>query len=475
MATGQGPAGKAAARAARAEKRAATRAALAAHPPVGERHQVHECMGCGQRQVVPTLDPGMRARCVRCGTTLRRRAAGGVDRPLALYIASLGLFAVVWLTMLMRVSTSGIVHDTTLISGPMELVHQGLWPLALAVAFTSALAPLAKFVGMIYVLVPLKLGLRVPGMAPVFLFARRMGIWAMMEVLLLGVFVAFTKLGDLVTMDVGPAVYALGLLTVVTVWADQALDREAVWQGIERLGATWGTVPDEDPIGLDPHAIACEGCGLLSVPHEEHGQCPRCGSHLHARKPNSIARTWAFVMAGAILYIPANYYPVLTVVQSGAGMPSTILGGVEELLASHMYPLALLVFFASILVPIFKLIGLGIMLTVTMMAGNEQRTRFMLRQRTVLYFIVAWIGRWSMVDIFMESLLGALVQFGVIATIQPGIGAVAFCAVVLLTILAAEFFDPRLMWDAAGLNGARFKPELRDSTHGPAVSNPSPS
>ncbi|MBS0520544.1 MAG: paraquat-inducible protein A [Proteobacteria bacterium] len=471
---GQGPARAGAAPAnkgaARTAARAAARAALAAHPPPGTRHQVHECVGCGQRQIVPTLDPGMRARCVRCGTTLRRRASGGLDRPLALYFASLVLFAVVWLGMLMRVSTAGIVHDTTLISGPLELVHQGLWPLALAVGFTSALAPLAKFLGMIYVLGALRLGVRAPAMAPVFLFARKMSIWAMMEVLLLGVFVAFTKLGDLVTMQVGPAVYALGLLTVVALWADVALDREAVWQGIERLGATWGEVPEEDPPGLDPDAIACEGCGLLSVPHEEHGQCPRCGSHLHVRKPNSLGRTWAFVIAGAILYIPANYYPVLTVVQSGAGAPSTILGGVEELVDSRMYPLALLVFFASILVPIFKLIGLAIMLMATMLVTTEARASFLLRQRTVLYFIVAWIGRWSMVDIFMESLLGALVQFGAIATIQPGIGAVAFCAVVLLTILAAEFFDPRLMWDAAGRNGARFLPEPRQP--GPAVQGP---
>jgi paraquat-inducible protein A len=179
-------------------------------------------------------------------------------------------------------------------------------------------------------------------------------------------------------------------------------------------------------------------------------RCLRCGSALHARKPDSLNRTWAFVFAGAILYIPANAYPVLTVIQLGAGQPSTILGGVEELLASKMYPLALLVFFASILVPMFKLIGLAIMLMAT-----EAGASVLLPQRTKLYYVVAWIGRWSMVDIFMESLLGALVQFGGLVTIEPGIGAVAFCGVVILTILAAEGFDPRLMWDAAARNAHR--------------------
>ena len=166
-----------------------------------------------------------------------------------------------------------------------------------------------------------------------------------------------------------------------------------------------------------------------SVPDGHDAHCPRCGAALHARKPASFHNTWAFVFAAAVLYIPANYYPVLTVISSGSGQPSTILGGVEELLSSHMYPLALLVFFASILVPLFKLIGLSIMLLAAMLLAAESGASFGLIQRTRLYYVVAWIGRWSMIDIFMESLLGALVQFGAVATIQPGIGAIAFCEI----------------------------------------------
>jgi paraquat-inducible protein A len=126
-----------------------------------------------------------------------------------------------------------------------------------------------------------------------------------------------------------------------------------------------------------------------------------------------------------------------------------------------MYPLALLVFFASILVPLFKLIGLSAMLLTTQFAGPESGAAMLLRERTRLYYVVAWIGRWSMVDIFMESLLGALVQFGRAVTIEPGIGAVAFCAVVFITIFAAEAFDPRLMWDAAARNAHRPLPSGR--------------
>src|SRR5204863_9524036 len=157
-------------------------------------------------------------------------------------------------------------------------------------------------------------------------------------------------------------------------------------------------------------------CGLVSEKPaaKDDPRCPRCESMLHERKPNSVARTWALVIAAAVLYIPANYYPVLSVVQLGAGQPSTILGGVEELVMARQYPLAALVFFASIAVPMLKLFGLSFML-ITIQTG---RTGW-LRDRTRLYHIVRFVGRWSMIDIFMESLLGALVAFGSVITIEP--------------------------------------------------------
>jgi paraquat-inducible protein A len=163
------------------------------------------------------------------------------------------------------------------------------------------------------------------------------------------------------------------------------------------------------------------------------------------------------VLAAAILYVPANLYPVLTVMQLGAGQPSTILGGVRELISSRMYPLAALVFFASIAVPMLKLVSLSGMLIATQVGNGGW-----LRDRTRLYHVVRWVGRWSMIDIFMEALLGALVRFGNVITIEPGIGAVAFCGVVILTMFAAETFDPRVMWDAA----ARTAPALDTSSLG---------
>ncbi|MGE4048882.1 MAG: paraquat-inducible protein A, partial [Acetobacteraceae bacterium] len=280
-----------------------------------------------------------------------------------------------------------------------------------------------------------------------FVLSEKLRPWSMVEVFVFGVFVAYVKLGDLVHITLLAGVYVLLALTFVMIWADSDLDREAVWAHLGRRGiddVSRLTTGDRHP---GPDAIGCETCGLVSIPLGHHARCPRCDSALHRRKPNSISRTWALVIAAAVLYIPANYYPVLTVMQLGAGTPSTILGGVEELISSRMYPLAALVFFASIAVPMLKLVGLSIML-ITAQTGSV----YHLRKRVRLYQVVCWVGRWSMIDIFMEALLGALVRFGTVITIEPGIGAVAFCAVVILTMFAAETFDPRLMWDAAGQN-----------------------
>jgi paraquat-inducible protein A len=170
---------------------------------------------------------------------------------------------------------------------------------------------------------------------------------------------------------------------------------------------------------------------------------------LHLRKPGSIARTWALLAAAAILYVPANLLPVMTVTQFGRGVPNTILSGVMELAADGLWPLAAVVFVASITVPILKIGGLAIMLL-----SIHGRARRRLRERTRLYRIVEAIGRWSMVDVFMISILTGMVRLGVLASVYPGPGAVAFCAVVILTMVAAATFDPRLMWDAAGRRSA---------------------
>ena len=405
--------------------------------PTATEPQLRECPGCGLLQTVPALTPGETAQCVRCPTILRRTTKHRIDHIIALTLTAFILLVVMCSTTLMSVETSGIRRTADLFSGPEELVRQNMGELAVVIIFVTVVAPLIRLVSTLYVLVRLHATSPPSHLRRVFAWAERLRPWSMLEVFVFGVFVAYVKLGDLVTIGLAAGVYALLALTFVLIWMDSALDREAVWERLFRANLRGGSP------GL-AGAIGCETCGLVSVPRPDEPHCPRCDSTLHERKPNSVARTWALVIAAAVLYIPANYYPVLSVVQLGAGQPSTILGGVEELVTARQYPLAALVFFASIAVPMLKLFGLSIML-ITIQIG---RTGW-LRDRTRLYHIVRFIGRWSMIDIFMESLLGALVAFGSVITIEPGAGALAFCAVVILTMFAAEAFDPRLMWDAA--------------------------
>jgi paraquat-inducible protein A len=407
---------------------------------------LRECPGCGLFQVVPELDPGMAAHCPRCATALRRVRADPLRRGLALYLTSLILLVILAAAPMMTVERAGIRISADLFSGPEELVRRGMAPLALVVLGVTLLIPLARLLALLHVLAWVRRPDPPRSVARAFVLAERLGPWAMIDVFVFGVFVAYSKLGGLVTITLDVGTYALCALTVALVWADGALDRHAVWDAI---------APDPPPAPQAHGLIGCETCALVSrvPPGAEAAACPRCDSPLHRRKPDSIARTWALVIAAAVLYVPANYYPVLTVVQLGAGAPSTILGGVRELVEAKEYPLAALVFFASVAVPMLKLVGLAIMLVAT------QRGRAgWLRDRTRLYHVVRWIGRWSMIDIFMESLLGALVRFGTIVTIAPGAGALAFCAVVILTMFAAETFDPRLMWDAAARRRAALPP-----------------
>lgn len=423
----------------------------AADTPAGLREatgmtlrRLWECPDCGLRQVVPALRPGTAAHCLRCDRLLRRARHDPLGRALALNLAALVLLGVACLMPLMSVSAGGMNLSASLFSGPESLRSDGLWELSAVVLFTSVAAPVAKVLAMIYVLAGLQLRRPWRHLRQVFAWIEWLRPWSMIEVYLLGVFVAYVKLIDLVHIELGPAIYALGALMLTLVAADAVLDRQAIWEALDREAPRAGRTPCGS-LHPGPGAIACEVCGLLGQPDPGQAHCLRCGAPLHRRKPNSIARAWALMIAAIIFYGPANIYPVLTVIQLGSGAPSTIMGGVVELLASGMLPLAALVFFASIVIPVLKLIALGAMLVATRL-GSARR----LRERTRIYRIVAAVGRWSMIDVFMASILVALVQFGGLVNIRSGFGAVAFASVVILTMLAAEAFDPRLMWDAAG-------------------------
>ncbi|WP_339673986.1 paraquat-inducible protein A [uncultured Zhongshania sp.] len=190
----------------------------------------------------------------------------------------------------------------------------------------------------------------------------------------------------------------------------------------------------------------CTECGKLShlpdLGDNSVASCPRCNVALSFRKPQSLQRSWAYTVAAIALLLPANILPILTVISFGQGDPDTIMSGVVKLWVSDLQAIAAIVFIASIAVPVLKLVILIILMLVVQLQLPLNR-----QQCTVLYRFIHFIGRWSMLDLFMISILVTLVHLGNIATVESGPAATAFAAVVVLTLLAANSFDPRLIWD----------------------------
>ncbi len=186
----------------------------------------------------------------------------------------------------------------------------------------------------------------------------------------------------------------------------------------------------------------CPGCAKVH-PLSRQGACDRCGATLHWRKPHSLQRAWAWLLTGLILYVPANLYPIMATELLGQRTQSTILGGVVVLYEHHAYLVAVVIFVASILIPLTKFIIMGYLLL-----SIQRRSLHQQGNRHRLYHWVEFVGRWSMIDIFVVAILGALVQFGHFAQVLPGVGAGAFAAVVVSTMFAATSLDPRLLWDS---------------------------
>lgn len=186
--------------------------------------------------------------------------------------------------------------------------------------------------------------------------------------------------------------------------------------------------------------IGCLHCCMVSSATAT--VCRRCGARLSSRVPNSLQHVWAWLLAGLIAYVPANIYPMLRTTTLGSESDSTILGGVIQLVQHHEYGVAGIVFVASIIIPVGKFVAiayLALSIQYRWMRNQHQKHR--------LHTVVEFIGRWSMIDVFVVAILSALVQLGTVATISPGIAAVSFSLSVAFTMLSAQAFDPRLIWD----------------------------
>lgn len=425
-------------------------AATAQDLPAG---RLRACDDCGQLVRLPDLAVGIDSRCPRCDAVLRRHRRSPLSTPLALALASLLLCIVTVTTPFLSIRLLGQMRGSKVESGAWAFVEDGLWLLAIVLVATVVLVPLLRLSLRLAVLAGLLTQSPPPWLGRLLRWHEHLGAWSMLEVFLFGALVSYTRLADLAEVQLGPAVYGLGAVVLAMVAADAAFEPQAAWDALEDRGvmahpAAARAAPPPGAIVMGCHCcrrvtLACSGA-----------PCPRCGTALHPRKPGAVARSWALILAAAILYIPANLYPVMTIVTLGRGGPHTIMGGVVEFVHTGFWPLALIVFAASVAVPMLKLVGLSVML-VMLQRGSAAA----LPQRAKLYRVIEILGRWSMIDVFVVAVLIALVRFGILASINAEVGAACFGAVVILTMLAAESFDPRLMWDAAQAPPAAARPE----------------
>jgi len=403
----------------------------------GELIACHECDKLYRYECIPA---GSKATCHGCGSLLYRHIPNSLNRSLALYLTALFLFIIANVFPFLSLELGGRVVENILLSGGWSLYQQGMGELGLLIFFTSFAFPLLVITGMLYLLIPLRFGVVPPVMGLIYRMVHAIIPWSLVGVFMLGVLIAIVKLQDLANVITGPALISFAVLLVVYSAARANFDPEILWS---RTGHVRFDLKSKE-ISSNSNIVNCHTCGWLSSEDENYSHCIRCTTPLHYRKPNSVGNTWALLFAATVLLIPANLYPILTVIRFGQGAPSTILSGVLHLIEEGMWGLAMIIFIASIVVPVTKLLVLSFLLLTVQYKSNWRPG-----DRTLLYRVTEVIGAWSMVDIFLVGLLSSLVSLGALSTIEPGIGASYFAAAVVLTIFAAQSFDSRLIWDNA--------------------------
>jgi paraquat-inducible protein A len=418
-------------------------------PPLAHEHDtLRECPQCGLVSLLPAPRPSFVAQCPRCDHKLWRMRRSPFEFPLVCSLAALFFYAFALVAPFLEISAYGRFQLARIETGPAQLAEQGFELVAVLVFAVTMVFPGIKLGILLLTLMGLH-GRLLPGRPAVLKFIFRwyapLSPWAMTDVYLLGFLVAYTRLIGIASVHLDTALYSLIGLMVSMAAADASLDNEAVWRALDAESP----VPADHHRPAEPPTVGCHCCGLLNhVTADPQPRCRRCNAPLRARKANSLARSWALASAAALLYIPANMYPVMTITQLAQTHDFTIFGGIVELVQYNLWPLALLVFFASITIPLTKLLLLSYM-----MIQTQRGSAAHLLGRTRAYRLVDFIGRWSMIDVFMISILVALVQFGQFANIHADVGAPCFAGVVVLTMFAVNTFDPRLMWDSGRANG----------------------
>lgn len=403
------------------------------------------CPSCSQILQPPNLRPQQVALCPRCSRQLHRYKRHPIQKGLALSLTGLLLYLPANLLPLMTFSVLGIDSRSSILQACLHMFTGQQYFVATIVALTTLVFPLLLLTSLLLVTLGLTRGSRGSWMPFLFRVYHHLGEWAMTDVFLVGVLITIIKMLHMAAVSLNAGFFCLVGLVVTTVAAQTAIDPQRFWSMMEQKPQQ----PDELPQSVDSSDyLLCHDCHkLLPADYPQtsgRNHCPRCGHTLHQRKQNSIARTWSLLLTAVVLTLPANLLPIMEVDYFGVPDRSTIMDGIIYFFKEGSYGIGLVIFIASILVPLFKIIGMGIILL-----SIHFRWRSSLRHKAVMFRFIEFIGRWSMLDIFVITQLCSLAQFGFLSTISAASASVYFTGVVLSTMFAALSFDPRLLWDAA--------------------------
>jgi paraquat-inducible protein A len=414
---------------------------------MNEGRELSACPHCDKLLFVSRVAPGKTARCPRCDSRLYRGKRNSIDKTLALCISGLLLFLPAMLLPLFTFEVIGINIKANIFQAMGTILGKGYYFPAAMILLTSIIFPFSRLLLLFFVSLSLKIRRRTLFLPLLFRLYIHLEEWGMVDVYLIGIMVTLIKMRHTADISYELGFFTFCALVLISLACQVVLDRPLFWRRIEELERTdtdTGQVPLSRQLpatALAAGLLLCHDCGKL-LPSTR-TRCPRCGAAVHARKPNAVGRTWALIIAAAILFFPANELPIMRVDFLGIPTLSTIMDGIVYFFEEGSYSVGVIILTASVLVPLFKIVGLTIMLLSIHFRGQRW-----LRQQTKMFHFISFIGRWSMLDIFVIALLSALVQFGFFTTIQAAPAATWFTAVVVLSMFAALSFDPRRLWDA---------------------------
>ena len=391
------------------------------------------CPHCDALHERIELEAQARASCACCGTPLYRRGVLDLNGWTAMSLATLAVFVIAQGFPIVSLSLQGRNVSVTYWEALLYTWNQGDWLLSIMTGLFGFWFPLFKIVLTLWALRCVSTG-RIPGdFRAGMRLLRALTPWSMAPVLVLAIFVAIVKFAGMATLHVEPGMLGFFLLSFFLTGLGR-LDALELWAWAERAGLV-------EVSGAHGHGLACHACACVQGPAVG-GRCRRCGARLHRRRRDVGARVWALAIAAAVVYVPANILPVMRIQSVLGTTDHTILGGVIELWRMGSWDLAVIVFVASVVVPITKLLALAVLMLYRRPRGVRVQ-----RQRTRMYELVEFIGQWSMLDVFVVILMGAMANFPGLTRILPGPGALSFGMVVVLTMWAAMSYDPRLGWD----------------------------